>query len=322
MQAKFRIFLLIAVIAVGFSPYAAAEDAQASYEVVPGWPQLPEGFVCGETAAVGVDSHNHVFIFHRGKERPILCVEADTGTIVHSFGEGLFVNAHGLEIDSEDHVWVTDTLTHQVLKFTHDGDLLLTVGEKGVPGWDEGHFNQPTDVVVTSNGEFYVSDGYVNSRVAKFSASGTFLFEWGKKGTAPGEFRLPHGLARDPEGRIYVADRSNKRIQVFDAQGKFLTQWGSDQLGEVGRPWGLEVAFDEYLYVVDGGDMNSRTPDRAQILIMTLQGEVLTKWSSYGAAPGQLSWGHDIAVGKDGAVYVAEVRNNRRAQKFVKRGRN
>jgi len=296
---------------------AAADDVSSSYTVDAAWPTVPDGFTFGETAGVGVDSHNHVFIFHRGKDMPIMCVEGATGKIVHSFGEGMFLNAHGLEVDHEDNVWVTDTRTHQVYKFTHDGELLLTVGEREKLGLDGTHFNQPTDVTVTPTGEFYVSDGYGNSRVAKFAADGTFLFDWGKKGDAPGEFDLPHGITLDPKGNVYVCDRSNMRLQVFDPKGKFLRQWSGEQLGEVGRPWGVEYAPDGNLYVIDGSDMLGSTPNIARITKLTLEGKVLEHWSAYGSEPGQLSWGHDVAVGKDGAAYTAEVRNNNRPQKFV-----
>jgi peptidylamidoglycolate lyase len=248
---------------------------------------------------------------------PVMCVEGDTGRIVHSFGEGLFANAHGVHVDEYDNVWLADNGHHQVFKFSHSGELLLTIGEKGVTGWDETHFNQPTDVVVTPTGEIFVSDGYVNSRVAKFDRHGKFLMEWGAKGTAPGQFNLPHGITLDPRGRIYVADRSNKRVQVFDQDGNFLHQFLGDTLGENGRPWGLEYAPDGHLYVIDGGDMNPNTPDVARIVKMDLKGKVENRWSSYGANLGQLSWGHDVAVGKDGGVYTAEVRNNKRPQKFV-----
>ncbi len=318
MRIPTYLVALILMLAVLAAPLALADHHGGGFHAVKGWLKLPDGMETGETAGVGVDSHNHVFIFHRGKDMPIMCVEADTGKIVSSFGEGLFTNAHGLEVDSQDNVWVTDTLNHQVYKFDHDGNLLLTVGEKGKSGLDATHFNQPTDVAVTPDGEFYVSDGYGNSRVAKFDAEGKFLFDWGKKGTAPGDFNLPHGITLDPEGNVYVADRSNMRIQVFTAKGKFIKEWGKEQLGEVGRPWGLEYAPDGNLYVIDGSDMLDSTPSIARLTILTLEGKVVEHWSEYGSDPGQLSWGHDVAVGKDGGVYTAEVRNNNRAQKFSK----
>ena len=309
-----RLRCLAALSACILTPPAWSADDSGSFKVVADWPKLPVGRPFGEVAGVGVDSHNHIFVFHRG-DYPIRCIEAESGAVIKSWGNGMFVNAHGLAIDDEDNVWVTDTRNHQVFKFTHDGELLMTVGEKGVAGLDATHFDQPTDVVVTPNGEFYVSDGYGNSRVAKFSADGKFLFDWGKKGTGPGEFDLPHGITRDSQGRIYVADRSNFRIQVFDADGKFLHEWKSERPG---RPWGLEIADDGYLYVMDGGDMIEPSEDTAKILKLDLEGKVIEQWGAYGNEAGQFSWGHDVAVGRDGAVYAVEVRNNYRLQKFVR----
>lgn len=309
-----RTAALAGVLAVSV-PLVAADSG--SWTPVADWPALPDGWTTGEVAGVGVDSHNHVFVFHRGKEKSVLCIEGATGKIVSSFGDGLFINAHGLEVDGDDNVWITDTRRHQVMKFSHEGELLLSIGEKGVAGVDASHFNQPTDVVVSASGEFYVSDGYGNNRVVKFSADGTFLREWGEKGAGPGQFDLPHGLALDDSGRVYVADRANQRVQVFDGDGSFLDEWGTDRLGEGSRPWGLEYSSDGRLYVIDGGNMNPGTPDYARISILDLAGKLVDSWSSYGTEPGRLSWGHDVAVGADGAVYTAEVRNSRRAQKFV-----
>ncbi len=301
--------------------------AGTAYHVVHGWPALPEGFVLGHVPGVGVDSHNHVFVFHRadhsvlGKtfDQPIqaptiMCFDGETGKLVASWGDNMFLVPHGLRVDRDDHIWVTDVGLHQVFKFSHDGKMLMTLGVKGTPGLDGKHFNKPTDVAVAPDGSFYVSDGYGNSRVAKFSASGEFLFDWGRKGDKPGEFNLPHGIAMDSQGRIYVADRSNARIQVFKGDGTFLDQWKSAQLG---RPWALSVGPDGYLYVVDGGDLKPWPPDRARILKLDLQGHVVDQWASFGNYDGQLYWGHDIALGKSGDVYVGDILG-RRVQKFFK----
>jgi DNA-binding beta-propeller fold protein YncE len=159
-----------------------------------------------------------------------------------------------------------------------------------------------------------VSDGYGNSRVAKFSAKGEFLFDWGHKGDQPGQFNTPHGIAMDEQGRIYVADRSNSRIQVFKGDGTFLQQWKSPELG---RPWALSFGPDGCLYVVDGGDLKPWPPDRSHILRLDTNGNVLEMWASFGNYDGELFWGHDIAVGKDGAVYVGDIQG-RRVQKFAR----
>ncbi len=310
---------VLTALVVSLVSAAVAENGEGAYEAVADWPQLPDDFAFGDVAGVDVDSHNHVFVFHRGPERPIAWFDGDSGKMLGSFGDGMFENAHGLEVDDENNVWVTDTRRHQVFKFSHDGELLLVLGEKGVASWDATHFNQPTDVVVAADGSIYVSDGYGNSRVAKFAADGTFLKEWGRKGKRPGEFDLPHGLALDKDGRVYVADRTNMRIQVFTADGTLLHVWGAEQFGEAGRPWGLEATKRGHVFVIDGGDMNPDTPDHAEVVRLDSAGNVLQRWGSYGTAPGQFLWGHDIAVGPDGAVYTVEVRDNDRVQKFVRR---
>jgi peptidylamidoglycolate lyase len=316
MKSLQKLFLIsMATVGVMASQLYLSAEKSGDYQVVKAWPQFREGFTWGEAAGVGVDSHNHVFVFHRA-DPPIVRLNAKTGEIQDSFGDGMFINAHGLEVDDQDNVWVTDTKTHQVYKFSHQGKLLLTVGEREVSGVDSTHLDQPTDVAVSPSGAFYVSDGYGNSRVVKFSAEGKFLFAWGEKGDAPGQFVLPHGITLDSQGRVYVADRSNARIQVFDAEGHFLNQWKTEKLG---RPWGLEVADDGFLYVINGGDMTNEPSDFAEILKMNLQGSILERWSSFGPKNGQLSWGHDVAVGTDGSIYTVEVRYNLRAQKFTRK---
>lgn len=297
-----------------------------SYHVVHGWPVLPEGFMFGHVTGVGMDSHNHLFVFHRADhsilgrtfDQPIsspvvMCFDAKTGQLLNSWGAGMFLIPHGLRVDQQDNVWVTDIQLHQVLKFSHEGKLLMAVGERGVPGLDGAHFNKPTDIAVAPDGSFYVSDGYGNSRVAKFAPDGKFILDWGHKGVGPGEFDTPHGITVDRDSRIYVADRSNSRIQVFKNDGTFLDQWKSSELG---RPWAVTVGSDGYLYVVDGSDLKPWQPDRSHILKLNLNGNIIDKWASYGDYDGQIYWGHDIAVGRDGAVYVGDILG-RRVQKFV-----
>ncbi len=284
-----------------------------TYQVVHGWPTLPDGFALGQVPGVAVDSHDHVLVFHRGA-RPILRLDSESGEILASWGDGLFDVPHGLAVDSEDNVWVTDQSIHQIFKFDHEGELLMTLGERGVGAWDETHFNEPTDVAVTPSGTFYIADGHKNQRVVKFSKDGKFLLEWGSKGEAPGEFAEPHGLGLDAEGRVYVADRQASRIQVFDENGKFLHQWKSEELG---RPWGLEIGPDGFLYVADGGDFKDESPERNRALKLDQRGNILATWGSFGKGEGQFFWAHDIAVSKTGAVYVTDVRVGMRVQKFI-----
>ncbi|MEE2876920.1 MAG: peptidyl-alpha-hydroxyglycine alpha-amidating lyase family protein [Candidatus Neomarinimicrobiota bacterium] len=315
---------------LSFFLLAACEGAGKDYTVVHGWPKLPPGFILGQVAGVEVDSHNHVFIFHRGKnaaylgsdsefaniqEPTILMLDNRTGSLLNSFGKDAFLTPHGLTVDSENNVWVTDVQYHQIYKFSHDGDLLMTLGEEKVPGWDGTHFNQPTDVAVAPDGTIYVSDGYGNNRVAVFDSKGKFKFEWGADSEGNGQFNLPHGIARDDDGRIYVADRSNSRVQVFESNGTFVDSWKSEVIG---RPWGMAVGGDRTLYVVDGGDPNPMGVQRSRIVRMTLSGTVLGSFGSFGQYDGQMDWPHDVGVDSKGSVYVGDVHFGMRIQKFVK----
>ncbi len=320
----------ICCVAALFAVCAVAQQNPGTepYTVVHGWPVLPEGYVLGQVSGVGVDSHNHVFVFHRAEQSwaqdkshaisspTILMFEGANGKLLASWGENRFLEPHGLRIDREDNVWVTDRALQQVFKFSHDGRLLMTLGTERTAGLDGTHFNKPTDVAFAADGSIYVSDGYGNDRIAKFSADGKFLLDWGRKGQEPGEFDLPHNVAVDAQGLVYVADRSNSRIQVFDANGKFLRMWKSEELA---RPWGLAIGPDNMLYVVDGGDLKPAPPDRGRLLKLDLQGKILAKWSRFGNYDGQIYWGHDLAVGKDGAVYVGDVYHGMRVQKFIPR---
>ena len=322
----FALPFLLAALSVGAA--VAQQNSSDPYSVVHGWPVLPDGMVLGQVSGVAVDSHNHVFVFHRAegswatdKTHPIaspaiLCFDGTSGKLLASWGENRFLEPHGLRVDSRDNVWVTDRGLQQIFKFSHDGKLLLTLGTERVAGVDATHFDKPTDIAFASDGSFYVSDGYGNNRVAKFSPDGKFLFDWGHKGQGPGEFDLPHSVAVDAQGNVYVADRSNSRIQVFDSNGKFLKVWRSPELG---RPWSLTVGPNDLLYVVDGGDLKPTGLDRGQLLKLDLSGKILAKWSRFGNYDGQIYWGHDLAVGKDGAVYVGDVYHGMRVQKFVPR---
>ena len=305
---------LLTLILVG-GPDLLSSRTAGAYQVVHGWPILPDGFALGQVTGVEVDSHDKVFVFHRGA-RPILCFEGSTGKLLASWGEGMFGSAHGLTVDHEDNVWVTDARRHQVLKFSNDGKLLQTLGAQDVPGLDGKHFNKPTDVAVAPNGDIYVADGYGNSRIAKFDAGGKFLLDWGSPGDQPGQFQEPHGMTLDDEGRVYIADRGNSRVQVFTSEGKHLRQWKS---AELGRPWGIAFSRDRFLYVADGGDLRPQPPDRGRVLRLDLDGRILEEWGSFGSYDGQFYWAHDVAVGADGDVYVTDVNVGMRVQKFERR---
>lgn len=271
------------------------------YRPVPGWPQLPGEIKLGPVSAVATDSNDRVFVCHRGKQ-PILVFDRE-GKFLRSWGDDHITTPHGLRIDHENNVWLTDIGSHQVMKFDPQGKLLLSLGKKGEAGADREHFDRPTDVAVTPGGEFYISDGYGNTRVMKFSREGKLLTQWGKKGTGEGEFDLPHAICLGPKGQIFVGDRENNRVQVFDLEGKFLSQWK-----ESGAPFGLFLTRDGRMFLADG---------RANwIRVLNLQGQTLGRFGEKGSGPGQLNLPHMLCVDSQGAVYVAEV-TGQRIQKFV-----
>jgi peptidylamidoglycolate lyase len=327
--ANSRVFArcLLILIFVTLTSEAESTD-EDGYAVSHGWPELPAGRILGQATGVAVDSHNHVFVFHRAgrewsdpfpeepiKASTVIVFDGETGKMVSEWGGNMFVMPHGLSIDAADNVWLTDVGRHQVFKLSHDGDLLLTMGEDRVPGADSEHFNLPTDVAVLKDGGFFVSDGYANTRVVKFSSEGQFQFQWGEKGSKDGQFDLPHGIAVDSESRVYVADRSNARVQVFDREGSFIAQWKS---AEIGRPYAVAIGLNDKAYIVDGGDQPLGPPDRSRALKMSLSGEVEATFGRYGNYDGQFQLGHDIAVGEDGAVYVVDAWGMR-VQKFLAR---
>lgn len=332
------ILLFVSVGGVG----SAQQQSLQPYEVTHGWPQLPDGRILGQATGVDVDSKGNVFVFHRARrfwstesapalipDPTIEMFEGVSGKHLRSWGANLFVMPHGLTIDSQDNVWVTDVRLHQVFKFSPDGKLLLTLGEARVPGTDRMHFDQPTDVAVLPNGSFYVSDGYGNARVVKFNAAGRYQLEWGRKGTGPGEFDLPHAIDVDSRGHVYVADRANGRIQVFDGSGRFFAQWRSADLG---RPFSIAISGDRAV-VVDGGDQSvcSVDPfqagssecgrlDRSGGAEVDMSGRVVTRFGRFGNYDGQFRVAHDVAVANDGSIFVVDV-GGQRVQRFIRQSR-
>ena len=331
--------ILVAALGVFLPCRGQSVPTAEPYTVVHGWPEFPD-FATGQISGVAVDSHDQVFVFSRRENSvlampapqwqsvagvqarsiasaPVMVFAGRSGKLVSSWGEGQFVLPHGLAIDRADHVWVTDIALHQVFEFSPDGKLLLTLGARQVPGNDLAHFNGPTGVAFGPDGSVYISDGYGNSRVLKFSPQGKFLLQWGSKGSAPGEFNVVHAVAVDQQGQVYVADRDNARIQVFDGSGRFLREWHNEQLG---KPWGVAVGPDNLIYTVYGGNADASKPDGPEAIVKSdRNGKLLARWSGFGNYDGQIVWGHDIAVGRDGAVYVGDVYHGMRIQKFLPR---
>ncbi len=276
-------------------------SARAGYRVVPDFPQLPKGIRLAGVSGVATDSKGNVLVFHRGAE-PLLVFEP-SGKFVRAFGKGLFKSAHGLRVDKDDNIWTTDNADHIVIKFDHEGKVLMTLGERGVAGEDERHFNKPADIAFGDNGDFFIADGYGNSRVVKFDKNAKFLLAWGKKGKGESEFNIPHAVRIDSKGLLYVGDRENDRVQVFDQNGKFIRQFGGF------APFGLFITKEDELLVADG---------RAnKVHRVTLEGKVLETWGNRGPEAGNFFLPHGITLAADGAVYVTEI-DGKRIQKFVK----
>jgi DNA-binding beta-propeller fold protein YncE len=341
-------FVLPATVAVailvGELAGVFAQALPNPFRAVESWAQLPAGRQMGAVGDVTIDPDGqHVWAVVRcdatdPKRFGDECLDSKLdsiikfspeGKVVTSFGGGMFIWPHGIDVDPEGNVWVTDAVAsarapkgtrgHQVVKFSPTGRVLMTLGTPGVAGTDEKHFNSPSDVVIAQNGDIFVADGHNNegnNRVVKFSREGTFLKAWGRTGYAPSEFRALHAIAMDREGRVFVADRSNNRIQIFDQEGKFLTMWT-----QFGRPSG--IFFDEQgqIYVADSESDDVQNPGWEMGIRI---GDAKTGWVNYFVL---FPWGDPrdtagngaefVAVDRAGNMYGGEPRP-RRLQKYVR----
>ena len=244
---------IFVLLVLGSWLYAQAPNNLPNpYRPVENWAKLPAGVEWGQVISVEPDAKENIWVFHRSD--PAILEFDQTGKLLKSFATGMFVQAHGLFVDREGNVWVTDAQGkpgkgHQVFKFSPEGKVLMTLGKAGVTGTGPDTFNGPSDVVVGNNGDIFVADGHgenTNARIVKFSKDGKFIKAWGKKGSGPSEFDTPHSMVLDSRGRLFVADRGNSRIQIFDQDGKFIDQWK-----QFGRPSGLFITKDDTLYSVD-----------------------------------------------------------------------
>jgi sugar lactone lactonase YvrE len=224
----------------------------------------------------------------------------------------LFVHPHSVKqspYDPEKSVWVTDgrstsgETAHMIWKFSHDGKLLLSLGEHKVQGDDQTHFGGPTDLAFLPNGDILIADGYRNGRIVRVNKDGKFISQFASKGSAPGQLNTIHGIAVDSRGRIYAADRGNHRVQIFDQAGKLLDLWPN-----IPMPMDIAITQDGSVWVADG-NVN-------KILKFDQTGKLLYSWGTFGTEPGRI-WGtHRMSVDQEGNFYTADVWGGR-AQKFV-----
>lgn len=300
-----RLVLLLALAL----PLAAQSDL--AYRHVENWGQLPVGYEPDAGMAVAADDEGNIWYYNRGTH-PVIQFAPD-GSALQAWEEDKNLSthagsAHGMGVGPDGGIWLVDREAAAVWKFSPDRRRLVGIGGfSGQIGDNAAKyaFDRPAAVAFDSAGNVYVADGYRNTRVVKYTSSGDYIRHWGGAGDGEGEFNLVHGVTVDGDDRVIVADRGNNRIQVFDVDGKYLETWDG-----FGTPWALTWDREEnVIWVADG--------NAGRVLKFSMAGKLLGGFGSDGPEPGQLHQVHGIAVGKDGALYVAET-VNKRIQKFVK----
>ena len=317
---------LAVVILLGTGVEAFAQALPNPYRAVDDWVKLPRGRGMGAVGGVTTDPDgSHIWAIVRcdatapdrfGNE----CLDSDLdpvlkfdleGNVVESFGGGMFIWPHGIDVDRDGNVWVTDAVSaartpegtrgHQVIKFSPNGRVLMTLGKPGVPGDGQYSFDSPSDVVVANNGSIFIADGHNlngNNRVVKYSKDGKFIKTWGSTGYGPGEFRQLHAIAIDSRGRLFVGDRFNSRVQIFDQEGNHLATWT-----QFGRPSGIFFDGNDQIYVADSESDDEQNPGWEMGIRI---GDARTGWvTSFILYP----WGDPRSVAGNGAEFVAVDRN-------------
>src|SRR5262245_44261929 len=285
MKLGFTALVVVALVAGAVAQTPAPTNT--NWDVLPSWGQLPAGTTWGAASQVATTKEGQIVVFRR--MNPSFFVLNPDGTFVKSWGDTPYKLAHGIRIDKDGFIWVTDNSDNIVQKFSPDGKLLMTIGQKGSKGdnTSQDAFDGPADVFSAPNGDIFVADGYRNSRIVQFSKEGKFIkILGGTKGAEPGQFNLPHSIVMDSRGRLIVADAENNRIQVFDPSGKFVEQWTDFPAKPRGS---LYITPDDTLYVshVD-----------AEAVTIMKNGKVLDVIRNIGARP------HGMTIDKQGSIYV------------------
>ena len=343
-RRSLHVVVVAVALAVAGTSVAPAQVLPNPYRQVEGWAKLPDGREMGAVGKVTMDPDGeHLWAVIRcdapGEFFGWECLDSDLdpvvkfdmdGNAVESFGSGMFIWPHGIDVDDDGNVYVTDAVSeartpemgtrgHQVVKFSPTGEVLMTLGTPGQAGGGQDHFNAPADVVVADNGDIFIADGHANdtnNRVVKFDKDGNYLMEWGQTGYAPGEFRTLHAIAMDADGRIFVGDRSNNRLQIFDQEGNFIAQWT-----QFGRPSG--IFFDDHgrIFVADSESDDLQNPGWEMGIRI---GEVATGWVTefilypWGDPRDPAGNGAEfVAVDGEGNIYGGEPRP-RKIQKYMR----
>ncbi len=338
---RVTVLMLGAISMSAMAQRKGGDDITGPYNVVIDWAEnvCGPGWQSGSTSGVWAENADRVYVFQRGCLPEIppptsivpsrnasgyslsasdparhprweynLMIFNRDGELIDSWEQHneLFIRPHRVVMDPHDaerHVWLIDDGAHMVYKFTNDGELLMSLGEFRVSGNDESHFGRPTDIAFLPNGDFFVSDGYTNTRIVKFNKDGEYLLAWGEPGTGPSQFNTVHGIAVDNRNRVYVADRANARVQIFDENGQYLDEWN-----DITFPYYLYMSGDQHLWVADGVTN--------KILKYDLDGQLQSSWGTFGTMPGGM-WGpHQFSVDDENNFYVADVHVGR-LQKFA-----
>ena len=310
-----------------FTTVVSFNEKENKYLPVENWPKIPSNYELGNPTGLALKSNQNLIVFHRGsrswqtpmpkdkiKENTIIEIDNSSGEIINAWGADMFIMPHGLEIDNENNIWITDVGLHQVIKYDSNGKELMVLGKEFEPGSDSYSFNLPTDVAVANDGSFYVSDGYGNSRIIKFSKDGSYQFEWGTFGNEKSQFNIPHGLDLDNNGNVYVADRENNRIQKFDSLGNFIAEWKNQSIGQL---YSVNVNnYENYILGIDYIGLENMIPIGSDIIYLDLDLNVKSRFGRSGSYDGEKTRYHDIQIDERGNMFVGDILNNS-IQKFI-----
>ncbi len=278
----------------GPDPAQMEDAAELGYRAVEHGLKIPADVEMGAPSSVVWTSQNRLLVFNRGPN-PFMEFDAN-GNFIRSWGQGEYLRPHGMRLDPEGNIWVTDVNNHVVRKMTLDGDVLLTIGTAGKAGDPEdGLLNEPTDLAVNSAGEIFllVGHGRGTPQVLKFDSTGKLMHKWGGQGTGPGQFDTPHSIVVNEAGQVYVADRQNRRIQIFDASGTYIKEWAYK-----GLPCGLHFTADYQLYMVSGFS--------GEILKLDENGKAIGAHGQPGKGLGEFGEAHYMTITPAGDIFVAD----------------